>query len=85
MTLDHDAHHHSSLNSTYVTGSASQDSNDQGRNSGNNNENESQEDCMAKKRLVRVAIHSLEVSFEINLMPFFLIPKKIHVLTLAYA
>ncbi len=31
---------------------------------------------LVKKRPVRVAIHSLEVSFEINLMPFFLIPKK---------
>ncbi len=46
MTLNHDAHHHSSLNSKYVTDSASQDSNDQGSNSGNSNENESQEDCM---------------------------------------
>ena len=46
MTLDHDAHHHSSLNSEYVTDSANQDSNDQGSNSGNSNENESQEDCM---------------------------------------
>ncbi len=46
MTLDHDAHHHSSLNSKYVTDSASQDSNDWGSNSENSNENESQEDCM---------------------------------------
>ncbi len=46
MTLDHDAHHHSSLNSKYVTDSACQDSNDQGSTSGNSNENESQEDCM---------------------------------------
>jgi hypothetical protein len=44
--LDHDAHHHSSLNSKYVMDSASQDSNDQGSNSGKSNENESQEDCM---------------------------------------
>jgi hypothetical protein len=46
LTLDHDAHHHSSLNSKYVTDSASQDSNDWGSNSENSNENESQEDCM---------------------------------------
>ncbi len=44
--MDHDARHHSSLNSKYVTDSSSQDSNDQGSNSGNTNENESQEDCM---------------------------------------
>jgi hypothetical protein len=40
---------------------------------------------LLNKRPVRVVIHSLEVSFEINLMPFFLFPKKIHILTLAYA
>ncbi len=88
LTLDHDAHHHSSLNLKCVANSASQDSNDQGSNSGNSNENESQEDCiwkLVKKRPVRVVIHNLEVSFEINLMPFFLIPKNFHVLTLAYA
>jgi hypothetical protein len=67
--------------------SASQDSNDQGSNSGNSNENEVKKIVWkwAKKRPVRVAIHSLEISFEINLMPFFLIPKKFHILTLAYA
>ncbi len=46
LTLDHDAHHHSSLTSKYVMDSASQDSNDQGSNHGNGNDNESQEDCM---------------------------------------
>jgi hypothetical protein len=40
---------------------------------------------LVKKRPLRVVIHSLEVSFEINLMPFFLILKNFHVLTLAYA
>jgi hypothetical protein len=46
LTLDHDTHHYSSLNSKYITNSASQDSNDQENNSRNSNENESQEDCM---------------------------------------
>ncbi len=46
LTWDHDAHHHSSLNSKCVTDSASQDSNDWESNHGDNNENESQEDCM---------------------------------------
>jgi hypothetical protein len=40
---------------------------------------------LVKKRPVRVAIHSLEVCFEIDLMPFFLFLKNIHVLTLVYA
>ncbi len=66
LTLDHDAHHYSSLNSKYVTDSASQDSNDQGSNSGTVMKMKVKKIVckLVKKRPVRVAIHSLEVSFK---------------------
>ncbi len=67
--------------------SASQDSNDQGSNSGNSNDNESQEDCMeiGEEKASESGDPQFKGQFWNQYDALFLNPKKIHVLTLAYA
>ena len=67
--------------------SASQDSNDQGSNSGNSNENGSQEDCMeiGEEKVSESGDPQFRGQFWNQFDALFLIPKKFHVLALAYA